>query len=104
MHKLSLPSASGTWLVRKDDISNIISEGERYCWVVMTNGKRKLIHITLYDLIEKLPKPPFYQVNDSTIIHISQLKQVLTEGGMQVVLLSGASFPVSAEMIEQLGG
>ena len=103
MKKLSLPSASGSWLVRNDDISHISSEGERYCWIVLTNGKKKLIHITLCNLIEKLPKPPFYQVNDSTIIHINQLKRILTEGGMQIVLLSGASFPVSAELIGGLG-
>lgn len=103
MQKLSLPTASGTWLVRKEDISHIISEGEKYCWVVLTNEKKKLIHTTLCNLIETLPKPPFYQLNDTTIIHISQVKQVRMEGGMQVVLLSGVSFPVSAEMIERLG-
>jgi DNA-binding LytR/AlgR family response regulator len=102
MQKIILPISSGELIIRTDDLSHISAKGERYCWFVMTCGKRKLVRILFSEILIHLPSPPFYQVHKEHIVHFDRVKKIIGGNGMKLELESGVFLPISKKMIDQV--
>ena len=102
MQKIPIPTPTGIELIQPDELSHISVEGERYCWFVMTCGKRKLVRILFSEILIHRPSPPFYQVHKEHIVHFGRVKRIIGGNGMKLELESGLFLPVSPKRIQYL--
>ena len=102
MQKIQIPTPTGIELIQPDKLSHISMEGERYCWFVMTCGKRELVRTLFSEILIHLPSPPFYQVHKEHIVHFGRVKKIIGGNGMKLELESGVFLPISKKMIDQI--
>ena len=102
MQKFIIPTSSGELLINTTEVSHFSAKGERFCWLVMNSGKRKLIQVSFEEVFHFLPRPPFCKVHNEHIVHIDSIEKVLPGDNMMLELITGQVIPVSIELIGEL--
>ena len=97
-----ITTSTESHLIKSEEVSHISSEGDRYCWIVMISGKRKLLQMTISEILCQLPSPPFFQVHEDHIVQIEKIKKIASGKMMQLELLSGQILPISKKLIHVL--
>ena len=79
--------------------SHFSIESSRYTWQVFTNGKKRLIRMTIDHIWESLSIPPFFKVHANHIVKLDQIEKVNNEAGLSIEMKNGSIVPISSEMI-----
>ena len=95
MKQLMLLIENKPFQVIMDDVSHFTLENDRYTWMVYSNGKRKLLRITISEIFEQLPNPPFLLVDRNNIIHSGSITKMQSEPQVKIWMQNGYEFVIN---------
>ena len=108
---ISVKTGNKILLIDLQDISHFEAE-DKYVFLVTLDGQKYLTNYTIGILSEKLPNPPFMQINRANIVNTQRIKeiekhfngkyQILMKDKVQTKLISGGTFGDSIKELFEL--
>lgn len=75
-----------------DDLSHFTFVNDRYTWMVYVNGNRKLLKISITQIVEQLSNPHFISVDRNNIIHSGSITKIQSKPHVKFWLKNGYEF------------
>lgn len=99
--KLSLPTLHGTAVIRTDEVSHVFAD-DKYATVVLENGEKIFVSLSLKELEDELPAGEFIRPHQSYIVRTDAVRKVLRTDGVTLVLKDKTEIPVSRRNKEEV--
>lgn len=92
--RLALPDMDGTEFISYDEIIACESSNN-YCFIHLTDGKKKTVSKTLKYVESQLDKKQFLRIHQSYLINLNHIQKLLKSDGGSLQMTNQLIFPIS---------
>lgn len=94
IQKITVPNGQGYRVINIDDITHIEADSN-YSVFNLSNAEKITVSKVLKDYEEILPESKFVRIHKSSLVNLAYIKEYHSKNGLQVILHSGQTIPVS---------